>query len=879
MSESRFPMINAGARLGPYEIVSPIGAGGMGEVWKARDTRLDRSVAIKVLPAALAGDAHLRLRFEREAKTISQLEHAHICRLYDVGESGPISYLVMELLDGESLAERLARGALPLSEVLRSGAEIADALDRAHRAGVIHRDLKPGNIMITRSGAKLLDFGLAASVNPITGSDATEQKPLTAEGTIVGTFQYMAPEQLNGAEADARSDIFALGAVLYEMATGRRAFDGKTRASLIASILERDPAPISNIQPLTPPLFERVVATCLQKDPDARWQNAQDLRRQLEWIRDGVTSVNPGEEPRKRRPIAWMAAAAVVAVAAAGAGGYLWSRATAPRPKRIVSAIAPPADIRFAVTGDSAGPVTLSPDGRWAAFVAGTSGAYELWIQSLESGVNRRLPGTARAMFPFWSPDSRSIGFFADSRLMTIDIDGSAPREIANAPDGRGGTWTRSGKIIFSAQTQSGLFSVPAAGGQPTQVTTPKAPHSTHRWPAALPDGESFVYLAAAHGNPSGAATAIMIAGAGGTGSRQLTASTGNAVPFRDYLLFQRGDYLVAQRLEKGNLTGPVIRIWGRTLYDPGTWRSIFSVSSTGLLATYPAAQMRGTRLVSIGRDGSQTDIGPPAVYRDVAVSPDGSKIALTIGDPNSILYVQDLKRRVRSRFTLLNSVGYPCWTPDGRFITFSALQAEGVFDLLVKPVDGSAAERALISAPYPVQSTSVDPRRGLVLYNARNPRASDGSDIMAVPLAGGAPITILGGPGQQTSGAISPDGRWLAFVEINASGRAAFITTYPTPGPKWQLGEDPAYWVWWAGSGHEVRYLSGSGDVKSVALTFEGGGVQISSPRLEFRVNVNTNRRSLSSSLDGNRVAAAHVATENQGPATLLSHFDSVLP
>ncbi|HET7706842.1 MAG TPA: protein kinase [Thermoanaerobaculia bacterium] len=868
-------MINAGSQLGPYEIVSPIGAGGMGEVWKARDTRLNRSVAIKVLPAELAGDAQLRLRFEREAKTISQLEHPHICRLYDVGESGPVSYLVMELLDGESLADRLARGPLPLNDALRIGAEVADALDRAHRAGVVHRDLKPGNIMITRSGAKLLDFGLAATVAPIGGNDATVQKPLTAEGTIVGTFQYMAPEQLNGTEADARSDIFALGAVLYEMATGRRAFDGKTKASVIASILDRDPAPISSLQPLTPPLFERVVATCLNKDPDARWQNAQDLRRQLEWIRDGVTAV-AAEEPRKRRSIVWMTAAAL-AIAAAGAGGYFWSRATAPRPKRIVSAIAPPPEMRFVVTGDSAGPVTLSPDGRWAAFVAGTSGAYELWIQSLESGVNTRLPGTARAMFPFWSPDSRSLGFFADGRLMTIDIDGSAPREIANAPDGRGGAWTRSGQIIFSPQSQAGLFTVGATGGEPRQITTPKPPHTTHRWPAVLPDDGSVVYLAASHGNPNSPETGVMIANVDGSNPRRVMASTGNALPFRDHLLFTRGERLVAQQLKDGNLTGPVIPIWGRTLYDPGTWRSIFSVSSAGLLATYPATQMRGTRLVSIGRDGSQTDIAPPAIYRDIAVSPDGNKIAMTIGDPSSVLYVEDLKRRVRSRFTLHNSIGHPAWTPDGRFITFSALKSDGGVDLLIKPVDGSTPERILTIAPYPMQCTSFDVRRGLVLYNALNPEAG-GSDVMAVPLAGGKPIIVVGGPGQQTSGAVSPDGRWLAFVEINPSGRAAFITTYPTPGPKWQVSDDAAYWIWWGGSS-ELRYLTGTGDVKSVALTFEDGGIQFSTPRLEFRVNVNTNRRGLASNPDGSRVVAAQIATENHGPATLVANFHTALP
>jgi hypothetical protein len=413
--------LSAGSRLGPYEILAPLGAGGMGEVWRGRDTRLDRSVAIKVLPAAFSKDAQFKLRFEREARTISQLNHPHICTLYDVGDN----YLVMELLEGESLADRLTKGPLPLEQVLRYGTQIADALDKAHRAGIIHRDLKPGNIMIAKSGAKLLDFGLAKSsvgAGVLAGpaaetAAATQHRPLTAEGTILGTFQYMAPEQLEGLEADARTDIFGFGAVLYEMATGHRAFEGKTKTSLIAAIVKENPRPMAELQPLTPPALEHVVNKCLSKDPDDRWQNAHDIAEELKWISEAGSSAGVAApliaRRKSRERLGWVAAVAV----AGGAAVFFATRRPDP-PPRLETAVVPPEGVAFSYVGGS---IALSDDGRQVAFVGrGADGKSLIWVRSLDSSVARPLAGTEGASFPFWSPDAKSIAFAAGDKLKKV---------------------------------------------------------------------------------------------------------------------------------------------------------------------------------------------------------------------------------------------------------------------------------------------------------------------------------------------------------------------------------------------------------------------------------------------------------------------------
>lgn len=489
--------LNAGSRLGPYEIVSQLGAGGMGEVYKARDSRLDRTVAIKILPSHLADNPDLKQRFEREARTISSLSHPHICVLHDIGHQDGVDYLVMEFLEGETLASRLARGPLPVDQVLRYGVEIADAVDKAHRRGIVHRDLKPGNIMLTRSGAKLLDFGLAKlrRSEPAVGLSLlpTQSAPLTAEGSIVGTLQYMAPEQLEGKEAEARTDIFALGAVIYEMVTGKKAFEAESQASLIAAILDRDPAPISDVQPLAPAALDHIVRKCLVKSPDERWQSAHDLTTELQWIAEQGAQLDRSlpQKPRGLRAyVPWSLAALASVLAAILAIFYFYfapeSTAQTVRFARIL-----PEDVPNVST------VALSPDGSQMAFVTGAGDNTRLWVHSLNSLERRQLPGTEGAILPFWSPDNLFIGFFAQGKLKKIAVAGGpaltlTPCDASWPP--KGGAWSRDGIILFASR--EGIQRVSPAGGVSSAVTKlERSRQETYpTYPQFLPDGRSFLF-------------------------------------------------------------------------------------------------------------------------------------------------------------------------------------------------------------------------------------------------------------------------------------------------------------------------------------------------------------------------------------------------
>ena len=487
--------LTSGSRLGPYEVSALIGQGGMGEVYKARDIRLDRTVAIKVLLAHVADDPDLRQRFEREAKTISSLNHPHICTLYDIGQQDGTDYLVMEYLEGETLAARLTKGPLPTDQALRYAIEMADALDKAHRQGITHRDLKPGNIMITKAGTKLLDFGLAklrrpkSTDKPISSSATTTRATgLTVKGLILGTPQYMSPEQLHGEEADARSDIFAFGAIVYEMVTGRKAFTGESQASLIAAILDSQPTPMSTLQPMSPPALDRVVRKCLDKDPEDRWQDVRDATDELKWVAEGSSqagvAVPAGVPARGQSRLAWsVATVTTVLLAVALAVPYL-NRAPAETATSRFSVLAEAGVVRG---------LALSPNGRQLAFTVGR----QLWIRPLDSLESRALPGTEGAQAPFWPPDGRSIGSFTVTELKTIDLTGGAPQTVDGVPVGVGGTWSQDDVIVLG-QFGGELLRVPAAGGEPTPVTTldDTRQERGHLWPQFLPDGEHFLFFA-----------------------------------------------------------------------------------------------------------------------------------------------------------------------------------------------------------------------------------------------------------------------------------------------------------------------------------------------------------------------------------------------
>ncbi len=501
-------LLSPGDRLGRYEVLGLLGQGGMGEVYKARDSRLDRVVAIKVLLAPEANRADRLARFEREARAISALEHPNICALYDVGESGGVHFIVIQYLEGQTLAERLTRGSLPVSQVVRYGVEIADALDRAHRAGIVHRDLKPANIMLTRSGAKLLDFGLAKlhdepapiGLSSLTRLDALD---VTADGTVLGTFQYMAPEQVEGRPADPRTDIFALGAVLYEAVTGNRAFPGPTPASVIGAILKDDPQPITTQVPLAPPAFEQLVQTCLAKDPEDRWQSTADLKRQLNWIastRSGSALESPPSLPSRRSLMdvwRWPALLALLLLAGLMAVVRPW-RTPVPEPQVVKFSVFPPAGATYATSIGQVPSTQLavSPDGRFLAFVAASPGKRStLWVRAIDATEPTPLAGTDDASYPFWSPDSRSIAFFSQNYLKRIDRTGGSAREICDVgADPRGGTWNQDNVIIFARDTASGLSRVSADGGTPAALLDLRAGHNSYRWPAFLPDGRRFLF-------------------------------------------------------------------------------------------------------------------------------------------------------------------------------------------------------------------------------------------------------------------------------------------------------------------------------------------------------------------------------------------------
>ena len=510
-----------GNTLSHYKILSKLGQGGMGEVYLAEDSRLDRKVALKILPEHLSERADLRERFEREARAVSSLNHPHICTLHDIGEQDGIHYLVMEHLEGESLADRLEKGALSLEQTLEYAIQIADALDKAHRQGVVHRDLKPGNIMLVKSGAKLLDFGLAK----LKATEATEenlsalptqQADLTVEGTILGTLQYMAPEQLEGKDTDSRTDIFAFGAVVYEMATGKKAFERSSQASLIAAIMGQEPRPMAELQPMTPQLLDWVVKRCLAKEPDERWQTASDLNAGLKCVTEpgtaeDVIAAGAGQSTA-RVPVVWAFALALVTLIALGVAVLaFWPTAPAP-------------EVRLTITTPNStnwSSPAISPDGLYVVVVAISDGEAQLWLRALDSTSATPLNGTEGASYPFWSPDSQSVGFFAEARLKRVDIDGGSVETLADAPTGRGGAWNRDGSILFAPTAASPLSRIPANGGEPTVVTQIQSPEQTdHRFPQFLPDGRRFLYYA--RGTPEG--RGIYVSDLDGSDTQRLAA-------------------------------------------------------------------------------------------------------------------------------------------------------------------------------------------------------------------------------------------------------------------------------------------------------------------------------------------------------------------
>ena len=835
-----------GSRLGPYEILSPLGAGGMGEVYKAKDTRLERTVAVKVLPQHLSSP-EARQRFEREAKTISQLSHPHICALYDVGNQDGVEYLVMEYLEGETLTDRLAKGALTAEQVLRYSIQIADALDKAHRQGIVHRDLKPGNVMLTKSGVKLLDFGLAKAVAPLASPSGLTAlptiagaTPLTQEGTILGTFQYMAPEQLEGKETDARTDIFAFGAMLYEMTTGAKAFSGTSQASLISAILRDEPKPISQFQPMSPPALDRVVKTCLAKDPDERWQNAADVGKELRWIAEGspggATTLPPKDRPSRRELIAW-AAAGLLSLGALYLGVALRG-AKSRRPQPIHSFLIPPEGTAFRLTGDDAAPIVLSPDGDHIAFGAGG----KLWVQSLRSGTAAPLTATEAGKFPFWSPDSRSIGFFSDGKLRVIEASGGPVQTICDAPNPRGGTWGTSGVIVFAPDVRTGLQRVVASGGVPAHLTrVDEKQHTTHRWPYFLPDGRHVLYLAADHQNPHSDQAGIYVASLDGRENRRLLAAFGSAQYASGWLLSVRSTSLVGHRFDPRALvlSGQPVRIADDVNFDEGVWRGTFTASENGILAFELGEAGGGGQLMWLDPFGRRLGtVGERSVAYAPRLSPDGRRASVILGDPNNDIWIYELERGVRTRLTRDALVSMsPQWSPDGSQILFSTQVAPDQFPLMIVLANGAGERKVVYRSKERIDPTDWSRDGRYVLVDRGN---IGSSDVWAIPLADPArAFPLVQPPSHRTGGQFSPDGRWVAFNSRETGRAEVYVTPFPQSGARWQVSARGGTQPRWRHDGQELYFVSADGELMAAAVDSRGFRFEIKDVKALFRVSM----------------------------------------
>jgi eukaryotic-like serine/threonine-protein kinase len=856
-------VLPSGTKFGPYEVVAPAGAGGMGEVYRAVDTRLNRTVAIKVLPAHLSEKPEALERFQREARAISQLSHANICQLYDLGQQDGIHYIVMEFLEGETLGARLMKGRLPLELVLRYGAEVAEGLEQAHRMGVVHRDLKPGNIMLTRTGAKLLDFGLAKTASPVmpqsSGLSATMtspnlSQPLTAEGTVIGTYQYMSPEQIEGREADARSDIFSFGAVLYEMATGRRAFEGKSQVTVASAILEKDPEPISAHQPLAPPALQHVVQGALMKDRDSRWQSAADIARQLRWISSGDSTSGAARialpHPKWRERAWWAAGVAALL------GLLFWSAWSArPHPRVVRASLVPPADVAFDFMGDFSGPPVLSPDGSRVAFAArALKGRNSIWVRRLDNASAEKLPGTEGAFALFWSEDGKFIGFFADSKLRKISASGGPVTILADAPNARGGAWNADNIIVYAPDYRDTLWKINASGGTPARVTQlDLSKHSTHRWPSFLPDGKHFLFFATNHAGGRREDNGIYLGSLDGTAPLLVLATDGAGLFAAGYLLFHQQNALMAQRFDpdRGTLSGDPITLANDVQHDAGTFHTVFTVAGSGTLLYEPGLEngIGDTDILWMDRNGKiLSHVAERSGYRGGRLSPDGKRLAIAMGNPKSDIWVFDLGNGARTRLTFDDATHVmPSWSADGQRIAymaqFGATSMAGT-ELHARLANGGGQDEVLLSIKNVAEPVSLtwpqwSPDGHYLVYMQQ--AGPTGSTVWAMPTSGDKKPQLIIKPesptGKVTFFRISPDGHWLAYSSVEGTREDIYVTSFPSGNGRWQISRDGGTFPVWGDDGKEIYYIGLDAHLTAVSANPREGGFEVGNFQSLFEV------------------------------------------
>ncbi len=866
-------MITTGSRLGPYEVTAQLGAGGMGEVYRARDSRLDRTVAIKVLPARLSSDPRFRERFEREAKAISSLTHPHICTLYDVGSQDGTDYLVMEYLEGESLAERLAKGPLPIDQVIRYGTEVAEALERAHRAGIVHRDLKPGNVVITKGGAKLLDFGLAkfsqtGQSDPHAATAAmTSAKPLTEEGTVLGTFQYMAPEQIEGRDADPRTDIFALGVLLYEMATGKRAFEAKTRASLIASILDRDPPPISAVQPLTPPALERVIRMCLHKDPDERWQSAHDVAAELKWIASTSTeTIGPGVKRRARRSLLRSAAILLVGLAiGALAAWLLMRRETAPiRPARFTIATAPNAPLSLRLNS-----VGLSPDGNHVVYRASVgNGGAKLYLRAIDTLTAVPIAGTDGVGYWTFSPDGRWIGFITEVGLWKVPREGGTPTKLSDET-GLGMAW-HGDTIVINKSFSGGLHAMPASGGELREIVKSNAANKENAivWPDVLPDGKHVIATVWSVGDWD---TARIIAYSMKDGSSKVLIEGGYFARYSPtgHLLFMRGNNLMAVAFDPKTLvvgSAPVAVLNG-VAHGTADGEAHFAVSETGHLVYAPGgATLPNDQLVWIDRDGKSAPMVPTLRrYGSIDISPDSRTAAVTIEESTFDIWQLDLERDSLTRVSHGGDDLEGIWTADGNRLIWTSSRS-GKYNLHWRAADNSTAEERIAPADAHQFAPSVTADGKYLLFGQIGKKTK--MDLWLMPFETRKAQPLIATEFSENEPVVSPDGRWLAY-ESDQSGRGEiYITSFPKPAGHWPVSVAGGTSPRWMPDGSAIVYEK-SNKYFIVPIETAGPRPRPGKPRLLFE---GTYDNEYSIARDG------RIAIIKDGPQPTATQFNIVM-
>jgi len=852
-----------------------------------RDTRLDRTVAVKILPAHLSENLEAKQRFDREARAISSLNHSNICTLFDVGHQGGVDYLVMEFLEGETLADRLRKGPLAAEQLLKYANEICEGLEKAHKTGVIHRDLKPGNIMLTKTGAKLMDFGLAkttpaeappASSLTMTSSGPSPGQPLTAQGTVLGTFQYMSPEQVEGREADARSDIFALGAVLYEMATGKRAFEGKTTASVIAAVLERDPPPVSTVQPASPPALDRVVKTCLAKDPDERFQNVHDVKLQLKWIAEGGSQagvpVRVAARRKNREKLAWslMCGFAIVAVALALAT-YLRPRSSVTGP--ILAFVPPPHDTRFLAFGFGSGPAVVSPDETKLAFTAiDQNGLIKLWARSLKANDATAVPGTEGAAAPFWSPDGRSLGFFAGGKLKTVELSGGNLQVLADSSSPRAAAWAPDGTILFKPAWSSPLFRISAAGGKAVPFAVLGANDYSDYSPAVLPDGQHILVVVIDKKQQE----RVELRSLTSSETRFVLDDARQPAYSAGFLFFIRNQKIFAQPFDPGSgkVSGTA------TPFADADW---YSIAGPSVLAFQSVSH--DTRLQWFDLSGNPMGtIGQVAFYLAPKIAPDGKQILFLAGDlqnPDATdLWSLPTAGGVSRRMTFGSGWrAWSVWSPDGKYIAYSATSG-GKVSIVRKPSDGSGAEETLLTLGPETTSASVvdwSPDGRYLSYDAFNinqgrmahwilPLFGDKKPFQCTPVVGG----------NQYDGNFSPDGHWLAYFSDETGQPEVYVVPFPGPGGKYQISHGGGWIVRWDKKG-DLFFLSIGNQLMKAELNLSAQSLQMKSLRPLFQMNLaDTPAPLFDVTADGQRVLAVTPARAESSSISLLLNWPALL-